>query len=268
MALTAGGFALLIVMPLAGFATGKVSARYAHGDRLQHVRAYLPLSRQMVTTLDMTFPAASWLRVVQMLPLPFCFISITTAAYVGMPKEQSNQVAGLINFARNIGGSILIAITNAQVTNRARMAPAALAGGHAAWFHAFQQQSQALSRILWRAISAPNGVGLALANLYSQLNRQAQMQGYQDVYMELSWMSMGLVVLAFLLSKNRPGAGARVVGDALKAEPPQSASNSLEIFTNDALPMRIPRWPFPSIRPIIRARKPLSRKDAHTRHLF
>jgi hypothetical protein len=32
---------------------------------------------------------------------------------------------------------------------------------------------------------------------------QAQMQGYQDVYMELSWMSMGLVVLAFLLSKNR-----------------------------------------------------------------
>jgi DHA2 family multidrug resistance protein len=50
-------------------------------------------------------------------------------------------------------------------------------------------------------------MGLALANLYSQLNRQAQMQGYQDVYMELSWMSMGLVVLAFLLSKNRPGAG-------------------------------------------------------------
>ena len=55
---------------------------------------------------------------VQMMPLPFCFISITNAAYVGMPKEQSNQVAGLINFVRNIGGSILIAITNAQVTSR------------------------------------------------------------------------------------------------------------------------------------------------------
>ena len=73
----------------------------------------------------MTFAAASWLRVVQMLPLPFCFISITNAAYVGMPKEESNQVAGLINFARNIGGSILIAITNAQVTSRAHVAPAA-----------------------------------------------------------------------------------------------------------------------------------------------
>jgi DHA2 family multidrug resistance protein len=34
------------------------------------------------------------------------------------------------------------------------------------------------------------------------------MQGYQDVYMELSWMSTILIVLAFLLSKNRPGQGA------------------------------------------------------------
>jgi DHA2 family multidrug resistance protein len=50
---------------------------------------------------------------------------------------------------------------------------------------------------------------MALANIYSQLNRQAQVQGYQDVYMELSWMSVGLVVLAFMLSRNKPGAGAK-----------------------------------------------------------
>jgi DHA2 family multidrug resistance protein len=42
--------------------------------------------------------------------------------------------------------------------------------------------------------------------MYNQLNQQAQTQGYQDVYMELSWMALGLVLLAFLLSKNKPGA--------------------------------------------------------------
>jgi DHA2 family multidrug resistance protein len=47
---------------------------------------------------------------------------------------------------------------------------------------------------------------MALATIYNQLNQQAQMQAYQDVYMELSWMSVGLVALAFLLSKNKPGA--------------------------------------------------------------
>jgi DHA2 family multidrug resistance protein len=36
---------------------------------------------------------------------------------------------------------------------------------------------------------------------------QATTQGYQDVYMELSYASIILVFLAFLLSKNKPGEG-------------------------------------------------------------
>src|SRR5271169_3764250 len=117
LALTAGGIALVIVMPLAGFATSKISARtLAVGGFIMFTFTFRYAAA--VTSLDMSFSRASWLRVVQMLPLPFCFISITNAAYVGLPKEESNQVAGLINFARNIGGSILIALTNAQVTSR------------------------------------------------------------------------------------------------------------------------------------------------------
>jgi len=204
MALTAGGFALLFVMPMAGYATGKVSARTLTviGFSLFVITFRYAA---VATTLDMTFGAASWLRVVQMLPLPFCFISITTAAYVGMPKEQSNQVAGLINFARNIGGSILIAVTNAQVTNRTEWHQQHLQSGMQAGSIAFQQHTQALSGFFGGQFGSSNGMGLALASLYSQLNRQAQMQGYQDVYMELSWMSVVLVMLAFLLSKNKPG---------------------------------------------------------------
>jgi len=118
LALTAGGFALVVVMPLAGIATGKVAARWLAVLGFVMFVITFRIAAE-VTTLDMTFSQASWLRVVQMLPLPFCFISITNAAYVGMPKEESNQVAGLINFARNIGGSIMIALTDAQVTSRA-----------------------------------------------------------------------------------------------------------------------------------------------------
>lgn len=155
----------------------------------------------------MTFSAASWLRVVQMMPLPFCFISITTAAYVGMPKEDSNQVAGLINFSRNIGGSILIAITNAQVTKRSLWHQQHLQQAMQSSSIGYQQHLNTLTGFLGGQFGGPNGGGLALASIYNQLNQQAQMQGYQDVYMELCWMSVGLVALAFLLSKNRPGAG-------------------------------------------------------------
>ena len=207
MALTAGGFTLMIVMPLAGYATGKVSARTL---TLIGFSLFVLTFRYAadVTTLDMTFSAASWLRVVQMVPLPFCFISITTAAYVGMPKEQSNQVAGLINFVRNIGGSILIALTNAQVTSRATWHQQHLQNAMITANSAFRQQTQALGGFFAGHFGGPNGAGLAAASIYNQLNAQAQMQGYQDVYMELSWMSVGLIALAFLLSKNKPGAGA------------------------------------------------------------
>jgi DHA2 family multidrug resistance protein len=207
LALTAGGFALVVVMPLAGIATGKVAARWLAVLGFVMFVVTFRIAAD-VTTLDMTFAQASWLRVVQMLPLPFCFISITNAAYVGMPKEESNQVAGLINFARNIGGSIMIALTDAQVTSRATWHQQHLQNAMQPGSIAYQQHAQALAGFFSGHFGGPNGLGLALANLYGQLNRQAQMQGYQDVYMELSWMSIGLVALAFLLSKNKPGAGS------------------------------------------------------------
>jgi DHA2 family multidrug resistance protein len=205
LALTAGGFTLVIVMPLAGFATSKVSARYltALGFLLFIITFRIAAE---VTTLNMTFSQASWLRVVQMIPLPFCFIYITTAAYVGMPKEDSNQVAGLINFSRNIGGSILIALTNAQVTSRSlwheqhlqsTMTPASIG---------YQQHVSGLTSFFGTSFGGPNGAARAMASIYNQLNLQAGVQGYQDVYMELSYMSIFLVLLAFLLSKNKPGA--------------------------------------------------------------
>jgi DHA2 family multidrug resistance protein len=205
LALTAGGVTLLFMMPLAGIATGKFSARTLTAvGFIMFVLSFRYAA--YVTTLDMTFSAASWLRVIQMLPLPFCFISITTAAYVGMPKEDSNQVAGLINFSRNIGGSILIAVTNAQVTSRSMWHEQHLQSDMTSASIAFRQHTQALSGFLGGSFGSPNSSGLALASIYNQLNQQALLQGYQDVYMELSYMSIGLIVLAFLLSKNKPGA--------------------------------------------------------------
>ncbi len=206
MALTAGGFALVVVMPLAGFATGKVSARTL--AVLGFIMFTLTFRyAASVTTLQMSFSQASWLRVIQMLPLPFCFISITNAAYVGMPKEESNQVAGLINFARNIGGSVLIALTNAQVTSRAMWHQQHLQSDMQPGSPGYDSHLRALGGFLGGNFGGPNGGGRAIASLYNQLNQQAQMQAYQDVYTELSWMSVGLVLLAFMLSKNRPGQG-------------------------------------------------------------
>jgi DHA2 family multidrug resistance protein len=206
LALTAGGITLVIVMPLAGWATGKFSARTL--TLIGFTLLVLTFRfAALVTTMDMSFAQASWLRVVQMLPLPFCFISITNAAYIGMPKEQSNQVAGLINFVRNLGGSILIAITNAQVTTRSMWHEQHLQQNMQPGSLAYQQELQTMNGFFGNVAGGANSSTLALSNMYHRLLAQATTQGYQDVYMELSWMSIVLILLAFLLSKNRPGTG-------------------------------------------------------------
>lgn len=204
LALTFGGVALVFIMPFAGMAVGKFSARNlsVFGFTLLGIGFY---TAAYMTTLNMTFQLASILRVIMLVPVPFCFISITNASYVGMPKEESNQVSGLINFARNIGGSILIAITGAQVTNRSMWHESLLQSGMQPGSVAYSQHLQGTSQFLGQHFGAANGQSMAMASLYQQLNLQAATQAYCDVYMELVALSAVMVGLAFLLSKNKPG---------------------------------------------------------------
>jgi MFS transporter, DHA2 family, multidrug resistance protein len=206
LALTAGGVSLLVVMPFAGWATGKFPARnVAACGFIIFCFSFWYTTTQL--TLDMSFSNASWLRVIQLAPIPFAFISITTAAYVGMPKEQSNQVAGLINFVRNIGGSILIAVTGAIVTNRTLRHEALLQESMTPLNIPFQQSTQGLNGSLGQSFGHANSQMMAGGAIYQQLQQQAAMLAYQDVYKLLFWMALGMVFLSFMLSKNRPGGG-------------------------------------------------------------
>jgi MFS transporter, DHA2 family, multidrug resistance protein len=206
LALTAGGFSLVVVMPFAGWATGKFAARNIAALGF----CFFAFSFWLTTrdlSLDMSFANASILRVIQLAPIPFCFIPITTAAYVGTPKEQSNQVAGLINFVRNIGGSIFIALTGAAVTNRDLWHQARLQESMNSLNIPYQQYNQGLTSTLGQGFGKPQGAGMAGGSIYQMLQQQAGMLGYQDVYKMLFWMAIGMVFFAFLLSKNRPGGG-------------------------------------------------------------
>ncbi len=203
-ALTGGGIALLFVMPMAGIATSKFAARNLAAIGFAFFAfAYFYASTHL--TLTMSFGFASWLRILQMIPIPFCFIAITNAAYVGLPRESSNQVSGIINFVRNVGGSIFIAITGAIVTNRSLFHQArlqeAMQPGNPAYVSHIHVLTQAFG-------GGPDGRHLAQASLYQQLNQQAGAQGYQDIYRVLCWVAVGMFLCAFLLSKSKPGEGA------------------------------------------------------------
>jgi DHA2 family multidrug resistance protein len=206
LALTAGGFSLVVVMPFAGMLTGRFPARNIAAVGF----CFFAFSFWLTTrdlSLDMSFNNASWLRVIQLAPIPFCFIPITTAAYIGIPRQQSNQVAGLINFVRNIGGSIFIAITGAAVTNRSLWHQARLQESMNSLNIPYSQYQSGLTHSLGQSFGGPQGQGMAGGAIYQQLQQQSGMLGYQDVYKLLFWMAIGMIFFTFLLAKNKPGGG-------------------------------------------------------------
>jgi DHA2 family multidrug resistance protein len=206
-ALTAGGLILLVLAPLSGIASDKFSARnLAFAGFAFFAFAFYYSSTHV--NLSMSFGFGSWLRILQVAPIPLCFIAITNAAYMGLPKEASNQVSGIINFARNVGGSIFIAVTGAAVTNRTLFHENRLADHMQASNPIYTQRLDTLTRAYSSVSGGQGAATMARGQIYAQLNRQASTLGYGDVYRLLCWMSVGMMLCALLLSKNKPGEGA------------------------------------------------------------
>jgi DHA2 family multidrug resistance protein len=72
---------------------------------------------------------------------------------------------------------------------------------------AFVSRLNALTAYFGGGGKGPAAGLMAKAAIYQQLNQQAAAMAYQDIYRLLSWMAMGMVACAFILSKNKPGQG-------------------------------------------------------------
>jgi DHA2 family multidrug resistance protein len=154
------GLALLIVMPLGGIATGRFPARNMAAFGFScFAGAFYYTSTHF--TLTMTFGFASGLRILQMFAIPFAFIAITSAAYVGLPKEASNQVSGIINFVRNVGRQHLYCRHGSDCHQPVSLPSGAPAGVHAAQQSRLRQPSQRAYLILrwWRKRPGPRPHG-------------------------------------------------------------------------------------------------------------
>jgi MFS transporter, DHA2 family, multidrug resistance protein len=206
--LSGGGLALVLVMPLAGQAVSRFPAR----NLIAVGFTFFALSYYYTAThlsLLMSFGFASWLRIIQVAAIPFVFISVTTAAYFGMPREKNNQVAGLVNFVRNIGGSILIAGTNALVTERAQWHLNQMRKYLTPSDPGFQSRVDGLKGVFGNSAGKNNAGGLAQGRIYSQMLHQAAALAYVDVFYILCGAAILMIPMAFLLRKNSPRAGAK-----------------------------------------------------------
>jgi MFS transporter, DHA2 family, multidrug resistance protein len=207
LALSAGGFVLLLEMPIIGQLTTKVQARrlIAFG--------WLALSIAMLYStkridLQISFSAATRLRITQVIGLGFLFVPITLVAYIGIAPEKNNAVAGIVNFMRNMGSSVGTSLVTTLIARRSQFHQARLVE-HAGLNN--PNFVNAANRLAQRFATA--GVGkheaqlVAYAGIYRSLQAQAASLAYIDTFKVLAVAAAIMFFLSFVLKRNDPGGG-------------------------------------------------------------
>ena len=213
LVLSGGGLVLLFLMPIAGTLTSRIQARYiiAFGWLVLSFAMYYSTQH---LDLDISFGAASLLRVVQVFGLGFLFVPITLVSYVGMPAEKLNSVAGLVNFMRNIGSSIGTSMVTTLIARRSQFHQVYLVAHTTLGQPTFTQAASVLAaRLAASGLDASRATSQAYARLYQELIGQATTLAYIDTFWVLCIGSGIMFFLSFALKSNKPGAGGEVVAE-------------------------------------------------------
>src|SRR5580704_4605859 len=204
LALMPGGFAILVAMPLVGFLLGRYDARRL----LFFGMAMLSFALFHMTRFDtaVDFRTLATARVFQAIGLAFLFVPINTAAYAFIPRNKSNAASGLINLARNIGGSIGISLVTTMLARRAQFHQASLVNNIHKGNPSLQAMISAATHLLMsRGSSAYQASQQAYALAANRLDQQATMLAYIDNFWLLAVAVLVMIPFVFLMKKVKPG---------------------------------------------------------------
>ena len=181
LAMMPGGIAMLVLMPVAGQVTGRFQPKYLMTIGLAGIALSMWYSTSL--TPDASFDYFSWVRVYQMIGLPFLFIPINAVAYDGLPPDKTNQASALMNIARNLGGSIGISTANVVLTQRTQFHQARLVENTIPSSPAFQSTlSQITKFFMSHGATAGDAKGQAMGMIGQMVHTQATILAYIDVF--------------------------------------------------------------------------------------
>ena len=210
LVLSGGGLVLLAMMPVTGRLTSKIQARYLIAAGWLCLAVGLFYSAHKID-LFINFPFATWLRITQVVGIGFLFVPITAAGYIGVPPEKGNSVAGIINFMRNIGGSIGTSLVTTLIVRRSQYHQEILVGHVTPDTPAFRSAFRALSSEIARSgLRTTDARKQAIARFYGLVNQQAHALSYMDTFWILGAFCSLMFVLAFFLKRNDPRASGGV----------------------------------------------------------
>jgi DHA2 family multidrug resistance protein len=195
-ALSIGAVVLMFMMPVVGqlVATGFTMTAAA----LYHMTSI---------SLDIDFHTAAMYRVYQVIGLAFIFIPINTLSYVGIPRNKSNQVSGITNLARNLGGSIGISMLSTFLQRLSQRHQVYLTAHATPTDPAFSQRIAGMTQtFISQGLPPDQATDRAYSFLSRMISGQATTLAYIDIISVMALAVLCLAPLAFIMTRPRGGA--------------------------------------------------------------
>jgi DHA2 family multidrug resistance protein len=211
LVLSPGGIAVMVMMPIVGFLIGKIQARWLVivGVLITSVSLF----HMSQFNLQIDFQTAMWARIYQSLGMAFLFVPINTMAFYFISKEKTNNATGIINLARNVGGSVGISLVATMLSRGAQAHQAYLTGHVNPLDPAYRAQLSGLTATLMaKGMSMTAATSQAQGLIYGMVQRQASMLAFVDNFRLLGAAMLIIIPLLFLMKKTAPHKGGAVAG--------------------------------------------------------
>jgi MFS transporter, DHA2 family, multidrug resistance protein len=204
MVLSPGAIVIILMLPLIGRLVSRVDARYMIA--IGFTATSLGLLHMTELYLGLDFRTIVMLRVWQMAGVAFLWVPIQTMVYVDIPPEKNNNVSGMTNLARNLGGSVGISAVETFLARRTQFHQTVLAAHTSRFDPPFQSSVSALARKFGSSgYDHAAATQMAYSRLYETVQSQASMLAYIDTIWIFSIGCLLVAPLAFLMKKNKAG---------------------------------------------------------------
>jgi MFS transporter, DHA2 family, multidrug resistance protein len=204
--LSPGGLLVMLAMPIVGRLLTKVEARWliVFGLAIVSVGMY----QMSHFDLDISLGVAMKTWALSRLGLAFLFVPINVTAFYFISKEKTNNATGLINLARNVGGSVGISFVTTLLARRAQFHQQVLVSHLTPLDQGYQRAVQGVSQALQSAgSSAALAMSQAHGLIYGNLVRQSNMLAFVDDFRLMAVVCVALIPMMFLMKKAKPHKG-------------------------------------------------------------
>ncbi len=205
LVLLPGGVCMMMIMPLVGWGLGKFEARWlvVVGLLITGTGLFL-MGSHFDLQMGMQTPVLVW--IVSRFGVAFLFVPINVIAFYYVDKLKTNDATGLINLARNIGGSMGISFVTTLLDRGGQSNQVTLSAHITAMNQYFQAAMQGMAqRLIAAGSSATEAMQQAQAMFYRTLQNQATMLSFIQDFRIMGYICMAMIPVMFILKKTRPG---------------------------------------------------------------